>query len=47
VIKEVAEPRAVGPSYLAWSNQRNSSMGKAQQWMLKRLEKLTLDELLM
>lgn len=47
LIKAVAEPRAVGPSYLAWSNQRNSSMGKAQQWMLKRLEKLTLDELLM
>lgn len=47
VIKAVAEPRAVGPTYLAWSNQRNSSMGKAQQWMLKRLEKLTLDDLLM
>lgn len=47
VIKQVAEPRAVGPSYLAWSNQRNSSMGKAQQWMLKRLQKLTLDDLLM
>ncbi len=47
VIKQVSEPRAVGPSYLAWSNQRNSSMGKAQQWMLKRLQKLTLDDLLM
>lgn len=47
VIKQVAEPRAVGPSYLAWSNQRNISMGKAQQWMLKRLQKLTLDDLLM
>lgn len=47
VIKQVAEPRAVGPSYLAWSNHRNSSMGKAQQWMLKRLQKLTLDDLLM
>lgn len=46
VIKQVAEPRAIGPTYLAWSNQRNSSMGKAQQWMLKRLEKLTLDELM-
>ncbi len=46
VIKQVAEPRPVGPTFLAWSNQRNSSMGKAQQWMLKRLEKLTLDELM-
>jgi len=46
VIKDVAEPRTIGPTYLAWSNQRNSSMGKAQQWMLKRLEKLTLDELM-
>ena len=47
VIKQVPEPRAVGPSYLAWTNQRNSSVGKAQQWMLKRLQKLTLDDLVM
>lgn len=46
VIKAVAEPRALGPTFLAWSNQRNSRMGKAQQWMLKQLEQLTLDELL-
>lgn len=47
MIKEVAEPRTLAPTFLAWSNQRNSSMGKAQQWMLKQLEKLTLDDLLM
>lgn len=46
VIKEVAEPRTLAPTFLAWSNHRNSSMGKAQQWMLKRLEKLTLEELM-
>lgn len=47
IIKEVAEPKTLAPSFLAWSNQRNTQMGKAQQWMLKQLSQLTLDELLM
>ncbi|WP_020182364.1 LysR family transcriptional regulator [Methylotenera sp. 1P/1] len=47
IVKEVAEAKTLAPTFLAWSIQRNSSMGKAQQWMLKRLAQLTLDELLM
>jgi DNA-binding transcriptional LysR family regulator len=47
IIKEVAESKTVGPTFLAWSNQRNVQMGKAQQWMVKQLAQLTLDELLM
>ncbi len=47
VIKEVAESKTLAPTFLAWSNHRTTQMGKAQQWMLKQLEQLTLDELLM
>lgn len=47
VIKEVAEPRAIGPSYIAWRQQRTADMGKAQQWLLKQLQQLTLDDLFM
>jgi DNA-binding transcriptional LysR family regulator len=47
IIKEVAESKTVGPTFLAWTNQRNVQMGKAQQWMVKQLAQLTLDELLM
>jgi DNA-binding transcriptional LysR family regulator len=47
MIKQVAESKTLAPTFLAWSNQRNVQMGKAQQWMLKQLEQLTLDELLM
>jgi DNA-binding transcriptional LysR family regulator len=47
MIKQVAESKTLAPTFLAWSNQRNVQMGKAQQWMLKHLEQLTLDELLM
>ncbi|OYY50106.1 MAG: LysR family transcriptional regulator [Methylophilaceae bacterium 17-44-8] len=47
IIKEVAESKTLAPTFLAWSNQRTTPMGKAQQWMLKQLEQLTLDELMM
>jgi DNA-binding transcriptional LysR family regulator len=47
IIKEVAESKTLAPTFLAWSNQRATHMGKAQQWMLKHLGQLTLDELLM
>lgn len=47
VIKSVSEPKTVGPTYLAWRHQRTSEMGKAQQWLLKHLGKLSLDDLLM
>ncbi|OIR00069.1 HTH-type transcriptional activator AllS [mine drainage metagenome] len=43
VIKIVAEPKPEGISYLAWC----SKGGKAQQWLLKELEQLTMDAWLM
>jgi DNA-binding transcriptional LysR family regulator len=43
VIKEVAEAKPEAGAYIAW----RSNGGKAQQWLLKRLEKLTLEELMM
>ncbi len=46
VIKQVAEPKTLAPTFLAWRNHQ-SNMGKAQQWLLKKFEQLTLDELLM
>jgi DNA-binding transcriptional LysR family regulator len=42
VIRKVAENRPETQGYLAW----RSGGGKAQQWLLKRLEKLTLEELM-
>lgn len=51
VIKQVAESKPQAISHLAWRTHSDghggSKGGKAQQWLLKRLEKLTLDELLM
>jgi DNA-binding transcriptional LysR family regulator len=47
VIKQVAEPKPQVTSHLAWRTQNGSKGGKAQQWLLKQLDKLTLDELLM
>ncbi len=47
VIKQVAEPKTLAPTFLAWRSSRKASMGKAQQWLIKRFEQLTLDELLM
>jgi DNA-binding transcriptional LysR family regulator len=43
VIKDVAEAKPETNGYLAW----RSNGGKAQQWLLKRIEKLTLEELMM
>lgn len=43
VLKTVAETRPEASSFMAW----RSGGGKAQQWLLKKLEKLTLEELLM
>lgn len=42
VIKQVAEPKPEAPIFLAW----RTNGGKAQQWLLKQFEKLSLDELL-
>lgn len=47
VIKQVLEPKTVAPIFLAWLHHRKTSMGKSQQWLLKRFEKLTLDQLLL
>lgn len=47
IIKRVAEPKTLAPTFLAWRNHRKSSMGKAQQWLLKRFERLSLEQLLM
>lgn len=47
VIKQVAESKPQVTSYLAWRTQNGSKGGKAQLRLLKQLEKLTLDELLM
>lgn len=41
VIKQVAEPKPIATSFLAW----RSKDGKAQQWLLKELQQLTLDDL--
>ncbi|MFA6178120.1 MAG: LysR family transcriptional regulator [Candidatus Methylopumilus sp.] len=43
VIKQVEEPKPQGPTFLAW----RSSGGKAQTWLIKQLEKLTLEQLMM
>ncbi|MCH9799892.1 MAG: LysR family transcriptional regulator [Betaproteobacteria bacterium] len=45
VIKEVSESKPIGPTFLAWRN--DAEIGKAQQWLLKQLEQLSLEELLM
>jgi DNA-binding transcriptional LysR family regulator len=47
VIKSVSEPKSITPTFIAWRQQPISEMGKAQQWLLKNLGKLSLDELLM
>ena len=38
VIKKVAEPKPDTMMYMAWRSQEKT-MGKAQQWLVKRLEK--------
>ncbi len=47
VLKAVDEPKLKAPTYLAWRNTSDKQMGKAQQWLLKEFEKITLDELMM
>lgn len=46
VIKQVAEPKPLGPVFIAWRQQRQTDMGKAMQWLLKHLCQLTLEQLL-
>lgn len=46
IIKQVAEPKTLAPTFLAWRNIRKNTMGKSQQWLLKRFEQLTLEQLL-
>jgi DNA-binding transcriptional LysR family regulator len=43
VIKTVAEPKPLATGFLAWS----SKGGKAQQWLLKELQQLSFDDLLL
>lgn len=43
VIKDVAETKPQASGYIAW----RTDGGKAQQWLLKRMEKLSLEELMM
>jgi DNA-binding transcriptional LysR family regulator len=47
VIKKVNEARTPAPIFLAWRNTDAGNIGKAQQWLLKKFEQITLDELLM
>ena len=44
VIKAVAESKPIGPTFLAWRN--DAEIGKAQQWLLKQLTQLSLEDLL-
>lgn len=44
IIKEVAEAKPIGPTFLAWRNDKE--IGKAQQWLIKQLTQLSLEELL-
>lgn len=43
IIKQVAEPKPEATSYLAW----RSNGGKAQQWLIKELQLLKLDDILL
>jgi DNA-binding transcriptional LysR family regulator len=47
IIKQVADPKTLVTVFLARQNTQKSNMGKSQQWLLKRFEKLTLDQLLL
>lgn len=44
VIKQVAESKVISPTYLAWRS--DADIGKAQQWLLKRLEQIPLEALM-
>jgi DNA-binding transcriptional LysR family regulator len=43
IIKEVAETKPQASGYIAW----RTDGGRAQQWILKRMEKLSLEQLMM
>ena len=45
-IKTVAESRNIAPTYIAWRNNADKTSGKAQQWLLKRLEQISLEALM-
>lgn len=45
IIKQVAEPKTLAPTFLAWRQPRNNQMGKSQQWLIKQLSQLTLQAL--
>ncbi len=47
VIKQVSEPKPVGQTFIAWRQQRPQDMGKAMQWLLKQLQQLPLNDLLL
>ncbi len=44
-IMQVSEPKYHAPTYLAWRNDEQAHFGKAQQWMINALEKLTVAQL--
>ena len=46
IIKTVAESRNIAPTYIAWRNNADKTSGKAQQWLLKRLEQISLEALM-
>lgn len=46
IIKTVAESRNIAPTYIAWRNNANKTSGKAQQWLLKSLEQISLEALM-
>lgn len=45
IIKQVAEPKTLAPTFIAWRQQRSHQMGKSQLWLLKQFEQLTLEQL--
>ncbi|MFT7228916.1 MAG: DNA-binding transcriptional LysR family regulator [Methylophilaceae bacterium] len=46
IIKSVAESRNIAPTYIAWRNNADKISGKAQQWLLKRLEQISIEALM-
>ncbi|TXI46687.1 LysR family transcriptional regulator [Methylophilus sp.] len=46
ILKQVSEPKPIGPTFIAWRQQRPSEMGKAMQWLLKECCALPLEQLL-
>jgi DNA-binding transcriptional LysR family regulator len=46
IIKAIVEPKPTGQTYIAWRNNRKQVMGKSQQWLIKQLQQLKLEDLL-